>query len=178
MSKHSNRIAFIALIGLLAVAPAFAADKKTEFGDTKFLKDAAEAGMAEVQLGQLATQKASNPGVKTFGQHMVDDHTKAGDQLKQLATQKGVELPQDPSMLQKHDIDKISKLSGAEFDKAFMDQMVKDHKKVVAEFQHVSKGAKDADVKSWAAKTLPTLEAHLKDATALDLKVGGKQATK
>jgi putative membrane protein len=142
-------------------------------GDTKFLKDAAESGMAEVALGQLAASKATNADVKSFGQKMVDDHGKANDQLKQLAAQKGVTLPDGPSMMQKHDADRLSKMSGAGFDRAFMDQMVKDHKKVVAEFDRVSKGAKDSDVKSFASSTLPTLQDHLKMAQDLDSTVGG-----
>jgi putative membrane protein len=119
-------------------------------------------GMEEVELGQLAAQKASSPEVKNFGQHMVDDHSKANDQLKQLATQKGVTLPASMSAAQKQDVNKLSKLSGAAFDSAYVSMMVKDHKKDVAEFQKESKSGKDSDVKSWASTTLPTLEDHLK----------------
>jgi putative membrane protein len=119
-------------------------------------------GMEEVELGQLAAQKASSPEVKNFGQHMVDDHSKANDQLKQLAAQKGVTLPASMSASQKQDMNKLSKLSGAAFDSAYVSMMVKDHKKDVAEFQKEAKSGKDSDVKSWASTTLPTLEDHLK----------------
>ncbi len=193
MSQRIHRVAFTTLTGLLALAPAFAqtqgsatnsnrsgamssSSTKLAMGDSHFMKDAAEAGMAEVQLGQLATQKATSADVKSFGQHMIDDHTKANDQLKQLAAQKGVTLPDSPSMMQRHDTDRLSKLTGAEFDRAFMDQMVKDHKKVVAEFDKASKGSKDSDVKSFASSTLPTLQDHLRMAQTLDSTVGGKKS--
>ena len=82
-------------------------------------------------------------------------------------------------MMQKHDTAKLAKLSGAEFDKAYIDMMVKDHKKDVAEFEKESKGAKDSDLKSWASTTLPTLQDHLEDGAGhLDSTVGGKRASK
>jgi len=134
---------------------------KLSASDTKFMKTAAMGGMEEVELGQLAAQKASSPEVKNFGQHMVDDHSKANDQLKQLAAQKGVTLPASMSASQKQDMNRLSKLSGAAFDSAYVSMMVKDHKKDVAEFQKESKSGKDSDVKGWASTTLPTLESHL-----------------
>jgi putative membrane protein len=129
--------------------------------DTKFMKEAAMGGMEEVELGKLAAQKASDPNVKSFGQKMVDDHSKANDQLQQLATQKGVTLPTGMSTAQKNDMAKLDKLSGATFDKAYVSMMVKDHKKDVAEFKKESTSAKDSDLKSWAGATLPTLQEHL-----------------
>jgi len=130
--------------------------------DTKFMKEAAMGGMEEVELGKLAAQKATDADVKSFGQKMVDDHSKANDQLQQLATQKGVTLPTGGSTQQKNDMARLGKLSGAAFDKAYVSLMVKDHKKDVAEFKKESKSAKDADLKSWAGTTLPTLQDHLK----------------
>jgi len=135
--------------------------------DTKFMKEAADGGMAEVQLGQLAASKASSDDVKKFGQRMVDDHSKANDQLKQLASQKQVDLPQDVSAKHKATKERLSKLSGAEFDRAYMSEMLKDHKKDVAEFERESKSAKDQDVKNFAAQTLPTLQEHLKQAQSI-----------
>jgi putative membrane protein len=134
---------------------------KMSSADTKFMKEAAMGGMEEVELGKLAAQKASDPNVKSFGQKMVDDHSKANDQLQQLATQKGVTLPTGMSTSQKNDMAKLDKLSGATFDKAYVSMMVKDHKKDVAEFKKESTSAKDSDLKSWAGTTLPTLQEHL-----------------
>jgi putative membrane protein len=132
--------------------------------DETFLKKAAQGGMAEVELGQLAVQKASSDQVKQFGQRMVDDHSKANDQLKQLAQQEHVKLPTQPSAKDKATKAKLENLSGKEFDEAYMSDMLKDHKKDVAEFERESKNAKDPAVKDFAEQTLPTLREHLKQA--------------
>jgi putative membrane protein len=129
--------------------------------DKTFVMHAAQGGMAEVQLGQLAADKASSPDVKKFGQKMVDDHSKANDQLKSIAQQKGITLPTDLSAKDKALKDKLSGMSGAQFDKMYMQSMVADHKKDVAEFQKESTGGKDPDVKSFASQTLPILQGHL-----------------
>lgn len=135
--------------------------------DTKFMKEAAEGGMAEVALGQLAAEKASGSDVKKFGQRMVDDHSKANDELKQLASQKNVDLPQDLSAKDKATKATLEKLSGEEFDQAYMKDMVKDHKKDVSDFRRESKSAQDPDVRTFATKILPTLEDHLKQAESI-----------
>ncbi|HET7436259.1 MAG TPA: DUF4142 domain-containing protein [Thermoanaerobaculia bacterium] len=132
--------------------------------DKEFVNKAAIGGMAEVQMGNLATQKASNAAVKAFGQRMVSDHSKANDELKSLATTKGLALPTDLDADHKGAMDHLSALSGAEFDKAYMKHMVEDHEKDVSEFEKASQSAQDADLKGWAAKTLPTLQDHLKQA--------------
>jgi len=135
--------------------------------DKKFVDEAAQGGMAEVELGRLATQKASNDEVKKFGQRMVDDHTKANQQLSQIAGSKGMQLPQDLSSKDKATVDRLSKLSGAEFDKAYMADMVKDHKKDVSAFQHESRSGSDPEIKNFAAQTLPTLQEHLSQAQSI-----------
>jgi putative membrane protein len=135
--------------------------------DKHFVRKAAEGGMAEVELGKLATQKASSDDVKKFGQRMVDDHTKANDQLKQLAQQKGIDLPTEPDSKDKATMKRLEKLSGEQFDKAYMSDMVKDHTKDVSEFQKASNAAKDPDVKNFASQTLPTLQDHLKQAKGI-----------
>lgn len=145
---------------------------KMSAADKKFMTAAAQGGMEEVELGKLAAANGSDPDVKTFGQRMVDDHSKANDQLKQVAQTKGVTLPTDVTKSQRNEINKLSKMTGASFDKAYMKMMVKDHKKDVAEFQKESKSAKDADVKSFAGTTLPTLQEHLQMAQTTAGKVG------
>jgi putative membrane protein len=132
--------------------------------DKKFVRDAAQGGMAEVELGKLATEKASSDDVKKFGQRMVDDHTKAGDQLKQVASSEGVQLPQGLSAKDKLTKERLSKLSGEQFDKAYMADMVKDHTQDVADFQRESKSGSDPAVKDFASQILPTLQDHLKQA--------------
>lgn len=135
--------------------------------DTKFMKEAAEGGMGEVALGQLAAEKASSSDVKKFGQRMVDDHSKANEELKQLASQKNVALPNDLSAKDKATKAALEKLSGEQFDQAYMKDMVKDHKKDVGDFRRESKSAQDPEVKKFAAQTLPTLEDHLKQAESV-----------
>ncbi|MGD0212037.1 MAG: DUF4142 domain-containing protein [Terriglobales bacterium] len=139
--------------------------------DKKFVREAAEGGMAEVELGQLAVQKASSDDVKKFGQRMVDDHSKANDKLKELASGKGINLPSSPNAKQEATKDRLSKLSGDEFDKAYMRDMLQDHKQDVAAFRMESKTGRDADVKSFAAQTLPTIQDHLKEAQNITPKV-------
>jgi putative membrane protein len=149
----------------LAAAPVLAADDA-------FVAKAAQGGMAEVELGKLASEKASADAVKQFGQRMVTDHGKANDELKTLAANKKMTLPSDIGAENKALRDRLMKLSGATFDQAYMKAMVADHVKDVNEFRMESKSGKDADVKAWAAKTLPTLEEHLKMARDANGTVG------
>ena len=148
-------------------------------GDRKFIEEAARGGVAEVELGKLAAQKASSPEVKQFGQRMVDDHSKANDKLQQLASQKGVNVPNEMDAVSKREYDKLQKLSGASFDQEYIKAMVKDHHKDVKDFQKEEKSAKDAELKTFVSTTLPTLEQHLKlaesDQTAV--KNQGKSAS-
>jgi putative membrane protein len=146
-------------------------------GDLAFMNDAAPGGMAEVELGKMAASKSQNAEVKAFGQKMVDDHTKANDELKQLAAQKKVTLPPDLMPAHKQLMEKLSKLSGADFDKEYVAAMVEAHEKDVAAFENVSKTAADADVKVFATKTLPTLKMHLEMIKAMAEKMGVKMKT-
>lgn len=129
--------------------------------DREFARKAAEGGLAEVELGQLATQKASSPEVKQFGQRMVSDHTQANDQLKQIAAQKGMTLPTSLSAKDAATKARLEKLSGKEFDRAYMRDMVKDHTKDVNEFQNEANNGKDPDIKNFASETTPKLQEHL-----------------
>ncbi len=133
-----------------------------DHADKSFMEKAAEGGMAEVEQGKLAQQKAQAPEVKQFADRMVRDHTKANDQLKQIASSKQVQLPDKMDKSAQKEMDKLQKLSGAQFDEEYMKHEVSDHKKDVKEFQKEAKSAKDADVKRFASDTLPTLEEHLK----------------
>jgi len=134
---------------------------------------AAQGGLAEVQMGKLAAQNASSPEVKQFGQKMADDHGKANDELMSWASKNSVTLPTDLDAKHKADQDRLSKLSGAAFDRAYMTAMVADHNKDVAEFKRASTTAKNPDLKAWAAKTLPTLEEHQTMAKDTSAKVKG-----
>jgi putative membrane protein len=142
--------------------------------DRQFVKKAAEGGLAEVELGKLASEKADSPDVKQFGQRMVDDHSKANDQLKQVASEKGITIPDKLSAKDAATKARLEKLSGRAFDRAYMRDMVTDHTKDVSEFRMESKNAKDPDVKNFASQTLPTLKDHLKEAKSIAPKAGVK----
>lgn len=135
--------------------------------DSEFAVEAASGGMMEVQLGELAQQKASSQRVKDFGAMMVRDHSKANDELKSLAGMKNVTLPPAPGEDHMEHIKKLSEKSGKEFDKDYMDMMVKDHKEDIDNFEKISNNGQDADLKAFAAKTLPVLRAHLDSAKAV-----------
>jgi len=151
---------------------AAANDKATSAMDSQFAMKAAAGGMAEVKMGELAVKNASSADVKAFGQKMVDDHSKAGDKLKSIAAKDNISLPSEMGAKEKATYERLSKLQGAEFDKAYMRDMVKDHKTDVAEFQKEANGGKNSDLKQFASETLPTLQEHLKMAqdTAAKLK--------
>jgi putative membrane protein len=143
-------------------------------GDTRFLEKVARDSQAEVELGRLAAERGASDAVKQFGDRMVKDHSQAADELKQLAQQKGITLSEQADRKHSRAADRLSKLSGAEFDRAFVKDMVKDHQKAVSAFRREAERAKDPDVKQWASKTLPTLEDHLKSAQSLQTTVGAK----
>jgi putative membrane protein len=153
------------------------ADKSADnFGaDSKFVQAAASGGMLEVRLGELAATKASNPAVRQFGQRMVRDHSMANKQLMSALTASGIRPPM--AMLDKDvtTFNHLAKLSGAEFDKAYMKHMVEDHKHDVAAFEKEAKDGKDAKVKAFAEQTLPTLKEHLKLAQQTCDQVEGKK---
>jgi len=139
--------------------------------DKSFLKDAAEGGNAEVAGSQVALSQSSSADVKTFAQMMVDDHGKAGTELKGLAEQKGVKVSDTPSLTKKTEIKLLSERKGSSFDQHYADSIgVKAHEDTIKLFQkEVDKGS-DVDVKAWASKTLPTLQHHLEAARALKAK--------
>lgn len=126
-----------------------------------FMTEAAKGGMAEVELSRLATTKAQNAEVKKFAQKMIEDHTNANTELKQLASKKNVTLPSELDAAHKAVKDKLSGLSGAEFDKEYVNAMVTDHEKTVNLFKTQSDKGTDADAKAFASKTLPKLQGHL-----------------
>ena len=148
--------------GLLLTGYALAQQGTNSTADVKFAKEAAAGGMAEVQMGQMAVQNASNEQVKKFGQRMVDDHSKAGDQLKGIAAKDNIPLPADLNAKDKATMQRLQSLKGAEFDRAYMQDMVKDHQHDVADFQKEAANGTNPDLKGFASQTLPTLQEHLK----------------
>jgi putative membrane protein len=135
--------------------------------DQDFVTKAGQGGLAEVQMGQLAATKGVAEDVKTFGQRMVSDHSKANEELKAIAMRVGATVPSDISSDQRDAMDKLQKESGADFDKSYGKAMVDDHKEDVDLFKKEASSGQNADLKAFAQKTLPTLEEHLRMAQAL-----------
>jgi putative membrane protein len=145
--------------------------------DTAFVKKAADGGLAEVAMAKLAQEKAESAEVKAYAQKLEKDHTQANTELKQVASQKNITLPTAPSKMHQAKHDKLSKLSGAAFDKAYVAAMLEDHQKDVREFQREASSGTDSDVKAFAAKTLPTLKDHLQEVQDLSKTMGAKKPT-
>lgn len=146
---------------------------KLSKGDEKIVMDMAHANMAEIEAGKLALSKSQDTEVKTFAQQMVDDHTKALNDVQTLAQQKGITLPTEPDAKHKAMAAKMEKMTGDAFNREYMKKAgVDDHKKVLAMLKKYEKSAKDADLKALAAKMVPTVEQHLKAAQAAPMAKG------
>ncbi len=136
--------------------------------DREFMLQAAQGGMAEVRLGQLASERAVSDEVKQYGQRMVKEHTQVNSQLAQLATQKGVTLPQDVNANQKALRARLGQIPGRRFDRVYMNEAgIKSHAEQAALFQREAQQGQDPDVKAFAARILPAIEDHLQDARAM-----------
>lgn len=129
--------------------------------DRTFLMQAGQLSMMEVELGRLAVKRGSSAGVKQYGQQMVEDHTRANQELMQLAMQKKVELPTEMSTQNTGLIDRLSGLSGKSFDTAYKQAMIDSHNQAIALFEAQSKQGQDPQLKAWATQKLPNLQAHL-----------------
>jgi putative membrane protein len=136
--------------------------------DEQFMLKAANGGMMEVQAGKWAHEHAMSEDVKMLGHHMMEDHQKASDQLKELAIKKKVTLPDSVDNDTQEKIKKLSEKKGKDFDKEYTSMMISDHKDNIKLFEDASNNAKDPDLKSWAAATLPTLKMHLDMAQKTD----------
>jgi putative membrane protein len=135
--------------------------------DSAFVLEAAKGGMMEVEAGNLAQQNAASQRVKDFGAMMVRDHSAANNELKSLVSGRGIMLPDSlPADMRKH-LDAMKKMTGKAFDTHYVSMMLSDHKKDVSKFEKESKDAKDADIRNFAGKTLPTLKTHLDSIQAI-----------
>jgi len=139
--------------------------------DASFAVMAADAGMTEVELGKVALSKSANGDVKKYAQMMIDDHTAANNKLMSIAGAKMITLPATVSEEHKKHIDEMSKMSGKEFDKAYIDMMVSDHNKVTDAFRDENEKTADAELKNFTAETLPVLVKHQEAAKALQDKM-------
>ena len=159
-------------------AQLFAAESNTKenrgqlgFRDYKFLKEAAHGGLMELRLAEVAKQKATSQAVRDFAQSMITVHSKANDELKQIAATKGAVVPSEMSHRENATIERFEKLSGREFDKEYAEHMVKDHKKDAKEFEDAVKDVSDPDLKAFAQKTLNVIQQHLRSAQDMEVAV-------
>jgi putative membrane protein len=175
-TNYRNRCLVLSclVLGFAQAAPVsvFAAEANEIRGqlsaaDYKFAKAAASGGMMEVSLGKLAADKSLNPAVRQFGQRMVTDHGKVGQDLAKIASSKGASLPSEPTAVQQKETERLVKLTGPEFDKAYVTLMVRDHKADQKEFKRASEDTQDPELKAFAATTLTVIQDHLKIAEDL-----------
>jgi putative membrane protein len=164
VATASRAICFL-LLGCAMLIPLQAADLSS--ADKDFMKDAAEGGLAEVTLAKLALSKAKRADVKMFAQQMIRDHSAANKQLQQVASSKNYKLPTGPGVKNDALKARLQVLSGQDFEEAYINSMVDDHKKDVEEFQKESADGTDSDVKSFASQTLPILKEHLNMITTI-----------
>jgi putative membrane protein len=135
--------------------------------DAEFAVAAADGGMFEVQLGELAQKNGSSPRVKEFGKMMATDHAKVNDELKNMAAQKNITLPTTLSADKQDTYNKLAKKTGREFDRDYADLMVKEHRRDIDKFREIADDGKDAEIKAWATGKVAALEAHLQKAQAM-----------
>jgi putative membrane protein len=159
---------FLGCWAVLAYPDAPASSSRA-MGDAKFAIKAAQGGIAEVKLGELAQDKAQNEAVREFGQRMVEEHNKANHRLKEAALKEKISLPKEMDKKDQATYDALAKLSGAEFDKAYVRDVVQDHQDDIAEFGTEARTGQREEIKTFAAETLPTLKEHLK--AAKDMRV-------
>ena len=133
-----------------------------------FVKKAAVDGIAEVELADLALERAASDDVKTLANHIKQDHQRANEQLNAIATQKGLQVPQQTDAKHKRDKDRLAKLDGNEFDNAYVKAMIKEHEKDIKEFEKQAKNGKDAELKTFANNALPKLREHLDHAKQIE----------
>jgi len=143
--------------------------------DRGFIVEAASDGVAEVELGRLASQRAASDAVRQFGQRMVTDHGAANQELMQLAQAKGVALPQQPDAKHRAAIDRLAALSGPQFDQAYMIEMVRDHQADVVVFERQVREGQDPALRAWASKVLGTVREHQQLATAIHTRIAQTQ---
>jgi putative membrane protein len=162
MIQHSRDVVLIAIVVCTWLATsAFAGQRQPASPDQTFIKKAAVGGLAEVQLGKLAVEHAASPDVQQFGQRMVNDHEKANRELMAVVEPKGIAVPAALDRKHRQVADRLAKLRGPAFDRAYIQQMVKDHEEDVRLFRTEAQQGKDPKLKRLAANTLPTLEEHL-----------------
>jgi len=174
MRIHASRLAALAAGATLALSAAAGAASQE---DQRFVEKAASDGMLEQKLGEYAAQNAANEQVKEFGHLMATDHGQANEKLKSVAQKAGIRVPEQLKPKDQAKLDELTKLKGAEFDRAYMREMVQAHEKDVKAFRQEATNPQ-SDVDRFAAETLPTLEAHLEQAKQIQQQVAGQASAR
>lgn len=177
---NRKKMLAVGMMGLafgLAVLSASADEKEAVKGkgDSDFAKKASACGLAEVNFSELAVRFARDPAVRQFAEKMIADHTRANRELTQLANRKAITLPAGMDDEHQKLYDKLKTLSGAEFDRTYMEAMVKDHEKAVKLFEKQAKDGKDETMKELAGKLTPHLKEHLEKAREICKKTKGEK---
>ena len=159
--KALTIISIIAAALVALTGPAAAQVQLVSDQDREFVNKAATGGLAEVELGRIAAQRAARPSVRSFGERMVTDHGRSSEQLASLARSKGIEVPTALEPSQQAMRDRLSGLSGNDFDRDYMSEMVRDHTEDIALFERAAETSTDPDLKAWATRSLPMLREHL-----------------
>jgi putative membrane protein len=146
------------------VAQPLRADEPKDNPDTKFVKEANQISLAEIQLGKLAQQKSVNAAIKKYGEKLAQDHTRMNEELGALARKKNITLSKEIDSSERQHIDRMSKMNGNEFERAFTKHMISGHEKAIEKFEKQTKDGRDPDVRAWADKRVETLRAHLEAA--------------
>jgi putative membrane protein len=167
ISNSASATLGMALVAGGLLVPRANAETTVSTADQDFMLAAAQGGMTEVKLGELAAQNGKRDDVKAFGQRMVKDHTAINDDLKVLAAQKGVTLPDSLDAKHQRMVDKMAALTGSEFDDAYIAGMIKDHKKDARAFKAESSRTQDVDIKGFLDKSIPIVVEHLNRITAM-----------
>ena len=159
--KALTIISIVAAALVALTGPAAAQVQLVSDQDREFVNKAATGGLAEVELGRIAAQRAARPSVRSFGERMVTDHGRSSEQLASLARSKGIEVPTALEPSQQAMRDRLSGLSGNDFDRDYMSEMVRDHTEDIALFERAAETSTDPDLKAWATRSLPMLREHL-----------------
>ena len=157
--KNITQLAAATCAALTLATTGFAADAISR-EDKEFLKNAAEVGVTEVELGKLAVAKATTPELKALGARLVADHTASNQELIAIAKAKGVEMTLEPTAVQKKMLADFQARTGAEFDKELMEHSRKDHAKALHTFADAAADTKDADIKAFAMKNIAVMKEH------------------
>jgi putative membrane protein len=160
------------ILGVIGLALSFcqtarADDRNTPLLDESFAREAAQGGLAEVKLGQLAVDQGTNPEVRKFGQRMVDDHSKANQELMTILEKKGIAAPGMLDREHQNMLEGLSRTTGSNFDRMYISHMVKDHEQDVQLFEKEATKGQDPDIRTFAEKTLPIIKEHLQMAKDL-----------